>query len=46
MFHSPRTRVTSSPVFCAPGIGRSIVPSIQLNTVLLAQIAIASITVR
>ncbi|HMG87981.1 MAG TPA: hypothetical protein VK574_19780 [Terracidiphilus sp.] len=29
----------------APGIGRNIVPSIQLKTVLLAQIATASIAV-
>jgi hypothetical protein len=29
----------------APGIGRNIVPSIQLNTVLFAQIATASIAV-
>ncbi len=42
---SPRCRLTSSPVSRAPCIGRNIVPSIQLNTVLLAQIAIASIAV-
>ena len=45
MVHCPRITLTSCPWSLAPGIGCSIVPSIQLNTVLLAQIATASIAV-
>jgi hypothetical protein len=42
MFHVPRMMVTRRPVSRAPGTGRSIVPSIQLRTVLVAQMPRAS----
>ena len=44
MFHWPRITLTSSLVLRALGMGRSMVPSIQLKTVLLAQIASASMS--
>ena len=36
MLHCPRMTLTNAPVLCAPGMGCSMVPSIQLRTVLFA----------
>jgi len=45
MFHVPRMMVTRRPVSRAPGTGFSIVPSIQLIAVLVAQMPRASIRI-